>query len=45
VELTAADGGNDKATIWVAKQTRVPVKVSAVIGAMQGATMHSELVQ
>jgi hypothetical protein len=45
VELTAADGGNDKATIWVAKQTRVPVKVSAVIGAMQGATMNSELVQ
>jgi hypothetical protein len=45
VELTATDGGNDKATIWVAKQTRVPVKVSAVIGAMQGATMNSELVQ
>jgi len=44
VELTSADGGSDKATVWIAKQTRVPVKISAVIGAMQGATMNSELV-
>ena len=45
VELTAADGGSDQSTVWIAKQTRVPVKINAVITSMQGAQMSSELVQ
>jgi dipeptidyl aminopeptidase/acylaminoacyl peptidase len=43
VEITSADGGNDNVTLWIAKETRVPVKISAVIAAMGGATMNSEL--
>ena len=43
VEISSADGGNDKMTLWIAKETRVPVKISAVIAAMGGATMNSEL--
>ena len=43
IELTSADGGADKATLWIAKETRVPVKVSAVMAEMGGAAMTSEL--
>ncbi len=43
VEITSADGGADKKTIWVAKDSRKVVKVSAVIAAMGGATMTQEL--
>jgi dipeptidyl aminopeptidase/acylaminoacyl peptidase len=43
VELTSADGGNDKATLWITKNTRQAVKFSAVMAAMGGATMVSEL--
>jgi dipeptidyl aminopeptidase/acylaminoacyl peptidase len=44
VELTSADGGTDKMTLWVAKDSRKPVKMSAVLTEMGGATMNLELV-
>jgi dipeptidyl aminopeptidase/acylaminoacyl peptidase len=43
VEVTSAEGGNDNMTIWVAKDTRVPVKVATAMAAMGGATMTAEL--
>ncbi len=43
VELTSADGGADKQTVWIAKDSRKPVKVVAVLAAMGGATMTMEL--
>jgi hypothetical protein len=45
LELTSADGGSDKATVWIAKDSRQPIKVSAVLGSMNGATLSSELEQ
>ncbi|HEY1339489.1 MAG TPA: alpha/beta fold hydrolase [Bryobacteraceae bacterium] len=39
----ARSGANDTTTVWIAKETRQPVKVSATIAAMGGATMTSEL--
>ena len=45
VELTSADGGSDKTTVWIAKESRIPVKISAVLASMGGATMTSELAQ
>jgi len=45
VEVTSADGGNDKQTLWIAKDSRKPVKMSAVLGSMGGATMTAELEQ
>ena len=45
VELTSADGGSDKATVWIAKETRKPLKMSAVLASMGGATLTSELEQ
>jgi dienelactone hydrolase len=44
VEVTSADGGSDKKTVWVEKSTRKPVKATAVLASMGGATMTSELV-
>jgi dipeptidyl aminopeptidase/acylaminoacyl peptidase len=43
IELSSADGGSDKATLWIDKATRVPVKISAIMAEMGGATMVSEL--
>jgi hypothetical protein len=43
VELTSADGGPDKSTIWFAKDSRKLVKMSAVLSEMGGATMTTEL--
>ena len=43
VEITSADGGTDKKTIWVAKDTRKVVKSSAVVAAMGGAVVTAEL--
>ena len=43
LDLSSADGGTDKATVWVAKDTRKPVKMSAVMPQMGGATMTAEL--
>jgi len=44
VEITSADGGTDKQTIWVAKDSRKPVKQEASLASMGGATMSMELV-
>jgi dipeptidyl aminopeptidase/acylaminoacyl peptidase len=43
VEVTSAEGGSDNMTIWVAKDTRVPVKIAATMAQMGGATMTAEL--
>jgi dipeptidyl aminopeptidase/acylaminoacyl peptidase len=43
VELVAADGGPDKSTVWIAKDTRMPVKISTVMAEMGGATLTAEL--
>ena len=43
VELTPADGTNDKETIWIAKETRAPVKITQVMAVMGGAVMTAEL--
>jgi dipeptidyl aminopeptidase/acylaminoacyl peptidase len=43
VELSSADGGLDKSTVWIAKDTRTPVKISTVMAEMGGATLTSEL--
>jgi hypothetical protein len=43
VELSSADGGPDKSTVWIAKDTRMPVKISALMPEMGGATLTAEL--
>jgi dipeptidyl aminopeptidase/acylaminoacyl peptidase len=43
VEITSADGGSDKKSLWVSKDTRKVVKVSAVVASMGGATVTQEL--
>ena len=43
VDLSPADGGGGKTSVWVAKETRVPVKISAVLPEMGGATLTAEL--
>ncbi len=43
VLLTSAEGGPDNMTIWIAKDSRKPVKMSAVMAQMGGATMTAEL--
>ena len=43
VELTPADGGPDKSTVWFAKDSRRLVKMSAVMSQMGGATLTAEL--
>jgi dipeptidyl aminopeptidase/acylaminoacyl peptidase len=43
VEITPADGGAGKVTVWIAKESRKAVKVSAVMPEMGGATMTAEL--
>jgi dipeptidyl aminopeptidase/acylaminoacyl peptidase len=43
VELTSADGGPDKSTVWIAKDTRTPVKISTVMVEMGGAVLTAEL--
>ena len=45
VELSSADGGADKETLWVATDTHKVVKVSAVIASMGGAVLTEELLQ
>jgi len=45
LELTPADGGAGKTTMWIARDTRKPVKVVSVLPEMNGATMTTELVQ
>jgi dipeptidyl aminopeptidase/acylaminoacyl peptidase len=43
VELSSADGGTEKETVWIAKDPRKAVKVSAVLAEMGGATLTAEL--
>jgi hypothetical protein len=44
VEVTSADGGADKQTMWIAKDSHKPVKLEASLASMGGATMTMELV-
>ncbi len=43
VELSSADGGPDKFTVWIAKTTRTPAKISTVMAEMGGAILTAEL--
>jgi dipeptidyl aminopeptidase/acylaminoacyl peptidase len=43
LDVSSADGGAEKVTVWVAKDSRKPVKMSAVMPQMGGATMTAEL--
>jgi dipeptidyl aminopeptidase/acylaminoacyl peptidase len=43
VELSSAEGGPDKSTVWIAKDTRTPVKMSTLMTEMGGATLTAEL--
>ncbi len=45
VEVAAAEGGADKKTIWIAKDSQKVVKVKAVLASMGGATMTQELAE
>jgi hypothetical protein len=45
VEISSAEGGPDRATMWVARDSRKPVKRSAVMAQMGGATMTAELTE
>jgi dipeptidyl aminopeptidase/acylaminoacyl peptidase len=42
VEITSADGGSDKKTVWVAKDSHKVVKASAVLASMGGAMLTEE---
>ena len=44
VEITSAEGGADKVTLWVAKDSRKPVKMSTVLAEMGGAKLTTEMV-
>jgi dipeptidyl aminopeptidase/acylaminoacyl peptidase len=44
VELSSADGGGDKQTLWIAKDSRKPVKMTATLAEMGGATITQEMV-
>jgi hypothetical protein len=43
LDVSSAEGGPEKMTVWVAKDTRKPVKMSAAMPQMGGATMTAEL--
>jgi dipeptidyl aminopeptidase/acylaminoacyl peptidase len=43
VEITSADNEADRQTLWIAKDTRKVVKVSAVLPSLGGAILTSEL--
>ncbi len=45
VEITSADGGAEKMTMWVAHDSRKCVKMSAVLPQMGGATLTAELAE
>lgn len=45
VQITSADGGPDKLTLWTAKDSRKPVKISAVMPEMSGAVLTAELLE
>jgi len=43
VEITSAEGGPERATIWITQDTRQPVKLETVLVAAGGAQLTSEL--
>jgi len=43
VELTSADGGPERSTVWVSKDGRQAVKLSAVMPELAGAKLEAEL--
>jgi dipeptidyl aminopeptidase/acylaminoacyl peptidase len=45
VDVASADGGADKKTVWIAKDSRKVVKVKAVLASMGGAVMTQELAE
>jgi dienelactone hydrolase len=45
VDITSADGGADKKTVWVATDSHKVVKVTAVIASMGGALVTQELTE
>ncbi len=45
VEISSAEGGPEKMTVWVAKDSRKPVKISAVLAQMGGAILTAELIE
>jgi dipeptidyl aminopeptidase/acylaminoacyl peptidase len=45
VEISSADGGADKRTLWIAGDTHKVVKATAVMASMGGAVMTEELTQ
>ncbi|MBV9182032.1 MAG: alpha/beta fold hydrolase, partial [Acidobacteria bacterium] len=45
VEISSADGGSDKKTLWISGETHKVLKVTAVLASLGGAVMTQELVQ
>ena len=45
IEINSADGGTDKITMWVARDSRKSVKLSTVLTEMGGAVLTSELAE
>jgi hypothetical protein len=43
VVLASADGGTEKATVWVTKDTRRPIKMAAIMSEVGGGTLTAEL--
>jgi dipeptidyl aminopeptidase/acylaminoacyl peptidase len=43
VDITSADGGDDKETVWIARDSHKAVKESAVLASMGGAVLTQEL--
>jgi dipeptidyl aminopeptidase/acylaminoacyl peptidase len=43
VEISSADGGADRETLWITRDTHKPVKESAVLPSMGGAVLTQEL--
>ncbi|HTW66246.1 MAG TPA: alpha/beta fold hydrolase [Bryobacteraceae bacterium] len=43
IELSSAEGGPEKSTVWIAKNARLPVKISTIMPEMGGATLTAEL--
>jgi hypothetical protein len=44
VELTSAEGGPERSTVWVSKDGREAVKLSALMPELAGAKLEAELV-
>jgi len=44
-EVVSAEGGSGKETLWIAMESRKPVKIAAVIPEMNGAVLTAELTE